>query len=80
MAFNKKLILKLTHKTHFVAYCCIFLLILICCSSISFAKTDVPVFLLSGQSNMTGYAEASALSAHLQNYSFNTAWRMAFMQ
>lgn len=22
---------------------------------------------------MTGYAEASALSAHLQNYSFNTA-------
>ncbi len=36
----------------------------VCCASLSFGKTDVPVFLLSGQSNMTGMGGAvSELSA-----------------
>lgn len=36
---------------------------IICSVFLSHAKTEVPVFLLSGQSNMTGYASASDLSA-----------------
>jgi hypothetical protein len=31
------------------------LLTIVCCAFLSHGKTDVPVFLLSGQSNMTGY-------------------------
>lgn len=36
---------------------------LFCCTILAQAKIDMPVFLLSGQSNMTGYASAGDLSA-----------------
>lgn len=39
------------------------ILLIVCWAFVSHAKTDVPVFLLSGQSNMTGYANASGLTA-----------------
>jgi hypothetical protein len=40
------------------------ILLAACCSFMSYAKTDVPVFLLSGQSNMTGFtASINDLSA-----------------
>ena len=39
------------------------LLPLACCAFMTQAKTDVPVFLLSGQSNMSGYASANDLTA-----------------
>jgi hypothetical protein len=39
------------------------ILLAACCVFTVRAKTDVPVFLLSGQSNMTGYASASDLTA-----------------
>jgi hypothetical protein len=38
--------LKVWYAVLAIVYCCIF---------VSYGKTDVPVFLLSGQSNMTGY-------------------------
>lgn len=37
--------------------------IILNCALLSHAKTEVPVFLLSGQSNMTGYAAVSDLTA-----------------
>jgi hypothetical protein len=39
------------------------LLLIACCAFTSSAKTAVPVFLLSGQSNMSGYASANDLTA-----------------
>lgn len=39
------------------------ILLVLCCAYASPAKTAVPVFLLSGQSNMTGYAPTSGLTA-----------------
>jgi hypothetical protein len=39
------------------------ILLVMCCALASQAKTAVPVFLLSGQSNMTGYAPTSGLTA-----------------
>ena len=46
-----------------VANCChVSILTILCCIFLSNAKTDVPVFLLSGQSNMTGYGGVSGLT------------------
>ena len=41
----------------------LWILIVVSCFFLTYAKTEVPVFLLSGQSNMTGYAAASGLTA-----------------
>lgn len=53
----------ISEKTFFAVCCRMSILILIYCTFQSFAKTDIPVILLSGQSNMTGYADASGLTA-----------------
>ena len=39
------------------------LLLITCCAFLCLAKTAVPVFLLAGQSNMSGYASANDLTA-----------------
>lgn len=51
-------------KKQFGADCChLSILTILCFVLLSHAKTDVPVFLLSGQSNMTGYGGISGLTA-----------------
>jgi hypothetical protein len=63
MSFHKRPLLNLWAIINYAGCCRISSLIAVCCFSISVAKTDVPVFLLSGQSNMTGYANASGLNS-----------------
>lgn len=63
MSFYKNPFLNLSSMTNYAECHRILLLIIVCCFSMSIAKTDVPVFLLSGQSNMTGYASASGLDS-----------------
>jgi hypothetical protein len=46
------------------------MLIVLCYALVSNAKTDVPVFLLSGQSNMSGFSAISGLTA-AQNVTVN---------
>jgi hypothetical protein len=54
--------IKIKKKQRGANFCHLSILTILCLVFLSHAKTDVPVFLLSGQSNMTGYGGVSGLT------------------